>query len=115
MAISSKTPSGDVVGPKVSEYVSHEVKRLFDEAPPRAIKLPIKREPTVPWENNPQNWVCVNDFGAIPGDNKDDTEAIQKAIDFAASQRKTVVYLRGIGGPDPNCIRSTGKSAFTAL
>jgi hypothetical protein len=109
MAIRSKTPGGDVVGPKVFEYVSHEVKRLFDEAPPRAIKLPIKREPTVPWENNPQNWVCVNDFGAIPGDNKDDTEAIQKAIDFAASQRKTVVYLRGIGGPDPNWYTLNGE------
>jgi hypothetical protein len=109
MAIRSKTPGSDVVGPKVSEYVSHEVKRLFDEAPPRAIKLPIKREPTVPWENNPQNWVCVNDFGAIPGDNKDDTEAIQKAIDFAASQRKTVVYLRGIGGPDPNWYTLNGE------
>ena len=109
MAIRSETPGGDAVGRRVSEYVSHEVKRLFDEAPLRAIGLPIKQEPVVPWETNPRNWVCANDFGAIPGDNKDDTEALQKAIDFAASQRKTVVYLRGIGGPDPNWYTLNGE------
>jgi len=109
LAIKSATPSGDFIGLRIPEYVSHEVKRLFDEASSRAIRLPIKREPTVPWEANPNNWVCANDFGAIPGDNKDDTEAIQKAIDFAAANRKTVVYLRGIGGPDPNWYTLNGE------
>jgi hypothetical protein len=109
LAIQSKSPSGNVVGPEVSEYVSHEVKRLFEDAPPTAMKLPIQQEPDLPWESNPQNWVCANDFGAIPGDNKDDTEAIQKAIDFAASHQKTVVYLRGIGGPDPNWYTLNGQ------
>ncbi|MFN4179341.1 MAG: glycosyl hydrolase family 28-related protein [Armatimonadota bacterium] len=96
-------------GPKVAEFVSHDVKRLFDEAPLQAMRLPIKREPVVPWETNPNNWVCANDFGATYGDNKDDTEAIQRAIDFAAANRKTVVYLRGIGGGDPNWYTLNGE------
>ncbi len=109
MAIRSTTPSGNAAGPFVAEYVSHEVRRLFEQAPPNALHLPIKREPVVPWERNPNNWVCANDFGAVYGDNKDDTEAIQRAIDFAAAHRKTVVYLRGIGGGDPNWYTLDGE------
>ena len=48
------------------------------------------------------NWVCANDLGATSGDNRDDTAAIQAAMDAAAAAGKTVVYLRGIGGGDPN-------------
>ncbi|MFA0774282.1 MAG: hypothetical protein KEFWMYNX_002320 [Candidatus Fervidibacter sp.] len=109
MAIQSKTPSGDVVGPTVTEYSSHPVRRLFESSPPRAIRLPIKREPAVLWETNKRNWVCANDFGAVYGDNKDDTAAIQKAIDTAAALGKTVVYLRGIGGLDPNWYNLEGE------
>jgi hypothetical protein len=71
--------------------------------------LPIKREPVVPWETNKRNWVCANDFGAVYGDDKDDTAAIQKAIDTAAALGKTVVYLRGIGGRDPNWYNLEGE------
>lgn len=109
MAIQSKTPSGDVVGPTVTEYSSHPVRRLFESSSPRAIRLPIKREPVVPWETNKRNWVCANDFGAVYGDDKDDTAAIQKAIDTAAALGKTVVYLRGIGGRDPNWYNLEGE------
>lgn len=109
MAIQSKTPSGDVVGPTVTEYSSHPVRRLFESSPPRVIRLPIKREPVVPWETNKRNWVCANDFGAVYGDDKDDTAAIQKAIDTAAALGKTVVYLRGIGGRDPNWYNLEGE------
>jgi len=109
MALKSTTPGGDVEGPNISEYISHEVKRLFEEAPAKAMRLPIKKEPEFPWERDLSKWVCANDFGAIPGDNKDDTEAIQKAIDFAASHGKTVVYFRGIGGPDPNWYTLNGE------
>jgi hypothetical protein len=101
LALKGETPSGDVKTPFIEEYVSHEVKHLFD-SPRRALRLPIKREPAVPWETNPSRWVCANDFGAKAGDNQDDSEAIQKAIDTAAAQGKTTVYLRGIGGTDPN-------------
>lgn len=112
LAIKSEPLKGEpryAAGPKVAEFVSHDVKRLFNEAPLQAMRLPIKREPIVPWETNPDNWVCANDFGATYGDNKDDTEAIQKAIDFAAANRKTVIYLRGIGGGDPNWYTLNGE------
>jgi hypothetical protein len=109
LAIKSATQAGNVVGPRVYEYVSHEVKRLFNTSPPHAMRLPIKREPMVPWETDLNNWVCANDFGAVAGDNKDDTVAIQKAIDFAALHKKTVVYLRGVGGPDPNWYTLNGE------
>lgn len=100
-AIQSNTPSGNVSTPEITEYISHEVKRLFDRARPTTLRLPIKREPII-WERDPDKWLCANDFGAMPGDNQDDTHAIQQAIDAAARQGKTVVYLRGIGGTDPN-------------
>ena len=101
-AIRSEAPSGDAGGPDVAEYLSHDVKHLFEPAPPRSLHLPVKREPVVPWENDPAKWVCANDYGAIPGDNRDDAAAIQAAIDAAAAGGKTTVYLRGIGGGDPN-------------
>lgn len=100
-AIESSTPGGSVAGPHVAEYTSHEPKHLFD-APARALALPIKPEPRLAWETDPDKWVCVNDHGAVAGDERDDTAAIQKAIDAAASAGKTTVYLRGVGGPDPN-------------
>jgi len=101
LALKGETAGGDVKTPVIEEYISHEVKKLFD-APQRALQLPIKREPAVAWETNPARWVCANDFGAKAGDNQDDSEAIQKAIDAAAAQGKTTVYLRGIEGADPN-------------
>ncbi len=98
----SATPGGDQTGTSLREYVSHPVKKLFPDAPEASFALPIRPEPQVPWETNLSRWVCVNDFGAAPGDNRDDTAAFQAAIDAAAKEGKTTLYLRGIGGGDPN-------------
>ena len=65
--------------------------------------------PPVPWETNLSNWVCANDHGAKFGDNRDDTAAIQAAVDAAAAAGKTVVYPRGIGGGDPNWYNLNGE------
>jgi hypothetical protein len=100
-AIRGETEGGDVTGPNVNEYLSHSAKTLFD-APATSLGLPIKAEPLIPWETNPDRWLCANDHGARAGDNQDDTAAIQAAIDAAAAAGKTTVYLRGIQGPDPN-------------
>ncbi|HSV75318.1 MAG TPA: glycosyl hydrolase family 28-related protein [Chthonomonadales bacterium] len=108
-AIESSTPGGNAPGPVVAEYLSHPAGRLFEDAAPRSLALPIRREPDVPWETNPSRWVCANDFGAVAGDNLDDTAAIQRAIDAAAAARKTTVYLRGVGGPDPNWYTVDGE------
>ncbi|MCX7701262.1 MAG: glycoside hydrolase family 55 protein [Gemmataceae bacterium] len=88
-------------GLKVAEFSSHPVKRLFDPGKEQP-KLEIQPEPAVAWETDLSQWVCANDFGAQAGDNVDDTAAIQRAIDAAAKNKQTVVYLRGCGGPDPN-------------
>lgn len=105
----STTPGGSVEGAELKEYLSHPAKKLFPDAPDASLQLPIKREPDVPWETNPANWVCANDHGAKFGDNQDDTAALQAAIDAAAAAGKTVVYLRGIGGSDPNWYSLEGE------
>jgi hypothetical protein len=105
----STTPGGDRAGATLKEYVSHPVKKLFPDSPDRSFALPIRREPHVPWETNLSHWVCINDFGAVPGDNKDDTAAFQAAVDAAAKEGKSTLYLRGIGGRDPNCYTLNGE------
>jgi hypothetical protein len=52
-------------------------------------------------------WLAL--VAAIAGDDKDDTAAIQKAVDAAAAANKTTVYLRGTGGPDPNWYNVEGE------
>jgi hypothetical protein len=105
----STTPGGHQTGSTLREYVSHPVKKLFPDSPDTALALPIVREPVVPWETNLNRWVCINDFGAASGDNTDDTAAFQAAVDAAAREGKTTLYLRGIGGPDPNWYTLNGE------
>jgi lysophospholipase L1-like esterase len=107
--LQSTTPGGSVAGTGLDEYLSHPAKKLFADALETSLNLPIKREPHVAWETNPANWVCANDHGAKFGDNQDDTAALQAAIDAAAAAGKTVVYLRGIGGGDPNWYNLEGE------
>ncbi|MEI6503888.1 MAG: glycosyl hydrolase family 28-related protein, partial [Armatimonadota bacterium] len=107
-ALESSTPGGSIAAGDIVEYSSHEVKKTFD-APAGSLRLPIKPEPKLPWETNPTNWVCANDFGAVAGDNKDDTEALQEAVDVAAAAHKTTVYLRGVGGAEPNWYNLEGE------
>lgn len=95
-------PAGDIAGDKIDEYASPPIKKLFADSPDGSLKLPIRPEPRVPWETQAENWVCANDHGATFGDNRDDSAAIQAAIDAAAAAGKTVVYFRGINGGDPN-------------
>ncbi len=86
-----------------AEQISHPLLRLFPAAPgsPKrnvnSLNLPVRETPTVPW-NDPKAWVSPARFGGLPNDDKDDTTAIQSAIDAGA----TTVYLpRGnyrIGG-----------------
>lgn len=108
-ALESATPGGNVDGADIDEYSSHFVRRLFEDSQERSLRLPIKREPVVAWETDPHKWVCANDFGAVAGDNQDDTAAIQAAIDHAAALGLTTVYLRGVGGPDPNWYTLSGE------
>ncbi|MEZ6139947.1 MAG: glycosyl hydrolase family 28-related protein [Zavarzinella sp.] len=108
-AIESSTSAGNVSGKIVKEYSSHGITKLFADSDDHSLNLPIKAEPIFAWETNPKNWVCANDFGANNSDREDDTAAIQKAIDSAAQNQQTVVYLRGAVGPEPNWFTVKGE------
>jgi hypothetical protein len=107
-AIENKDAKKNVAGPNVPEFFSHPIKSLFEPSKDTP-RLEIKPEPKFPWETDPEKWLCINDYGAIAGDNKDDTAAIQKAIDAAAKAGKTTVYFRGCGGGDPNWYTVDGE------
>lgn len=98
----SHTERGSIAGDKIQEYISFAGKKLYDDSPERSLNLEIQREPVVPWENNRDNWFCLDDAGAIAGDNQDDSAALQQGLNNAARQKKTVVYFRGCGGAEPN-------------
>lgn len=101
-AIASRTERGDVNEDRVDEYLSFTGKKLFPESPERSLQLPIEREPVVAWESDPKKWFCLDEAGVVAGDNADDSEALQKALNQAAAKRCTVAYFRGCGGPEPN-------------
>ncbi len=86
----------------VREFYSPDAVTLGDKTPKRGLMLQPAREPTVGWPKRAEDWVCANDFGAIDGDDKDDAEAIQKAVDEAAKRGACCVYLRGGRRGDPN-------------
>ncbi len=100
--LQSSTPGGSVKELRIDEYLSTPVKRLFEDSPATSLNLPIESEPEVPWENDPQIWLCADDYGLRSNDNEDDTDALEKALQAAAEKNKTVVYIRGCGGPEPN-------------
>jgi polygalacturonase len=76
----NKDPSQASLGSVVSQF----------PPTPKTLNLPIKETPDVPWDNPTQNsWANVRSYGAIPSDSKDDTAAIQAAIDSG----KTTVYF----------------------
>ncbi len=56
----------------------------------KTLNLPIKETPDVPWDNPAgDSWANIIPFGAIPNDGRDDSAAIQAAIDSG----QTTVYL----------------------
>jgi len=101
-AIASDSPGGDAGGPEVAEYNSHPPISLGDRSPAAGLRLTPAREPDVPFSTQAEDWVCANDFGAKIGDDDDDAQAFQKAIDGAARKGAHAVYLLPSKGGDPN-------------
>ena len=74
---------------KVDEFVTGSIFKLFN-SPTKTLNLAIKETPDVPWDDPVKApWANVVSYGAIPDDGKDDTDAIQAAIDSG----KTTVYF----------------------
>jgi hypothetical protein len=82
--------AGAPVSATIEEFISAPRRQLFSggQSP---FPLPVEELPEVPWDP-PEQWANVRDFGAIPADDKDDTAAIQAAIDSG----KSTVYLSNL-------------------
>ena len=78
---------GPVMTGQIEEWISDAPGLLFP-GPQKSLNLPAPQFPEVPHDPLDQ-WVSPLQFGGIPDDDKDDTEAIQRAIDSGA----TTVYL----------------------
>ncbi|MEM9808724.1 MAG: glycosyl hydrolase family 28-related protein [Cyanobacteria bacterium P01_D01_bin.56] len=97
----TQTGLGDVLGTQIGEYSSHGVSQLFADRPGKSLNLTIRYSPLT-YDPNPDNWVSVKDYGALPGDTVDDTDAIRAAVGAAIATNKTTVYFPGDASPDPN-------------
>lgn len=75
----------------INEFTSHPILAKFP-SPKRSLQLPIKQFPKLGWDD-PNTWISVERFGAIPNDKKDDTAAFQAAIDSGA----TTVFVPNTG------------------
>ena len=75
---------------QLTEFVEPRAIALFDSSQ-TSLNLPIKDTPTFV-DDNLDNWANVRDFGALPGDDIDDSVAIQQAIN---SGKKTIYFPYG--------------------
>ena len=82
----SKGASHD--GAALDEWFEGKAQSLFGAAP-KSLRLPIKETPQIPWETNLSKWARVE--WTHGGD--DISEALQSAIDKAAREGQTTVYL----------------------
>lgn len=90
LAIADGTTS--VPGGVIPEYVSNSTSsgEVYTLVPgsETSLHLPIEATPTIQYDDLSQ-WVSVTEFGAIPDDGLDDTQAIQLALDSGFS----TIYL----------------------
>ena len=66
----------------ITSFSSHTVATLF-ESSEQPLQLPVENSPDY-YSNNFSRWANITDFGAIPDDYRDDSRAIQAAIDSGA-------------------------------
>lgn len=80
----------------IDEYSSLGVQSAFENSSDKSLNLEFVKTPQLSESLtdilNSDDFVYVTDFGAIPQDNNDDTEAIQKAID---SGKKYIIFPNG--------------------
>ncbi|THF83332.1 glycosyl hydrolase family 28-related protein [Cohnella fermenti] len=75
----------------VAEYGSHGPKTLFSGIDARTLALSVEETPETAWDD-PEEWVSVNEYGAVGDGLHDDTAAIQLALN---SGRSTVYFQPG--------------------
>lgn len=86
--LNGTTPIEKVQGPYVNEFVSDDgIIRICDNEE-ESLNLPVKETPTTPYGDS-SLWVNIEDFGAIKGDNIDDSQAFINAFATGAS----IIYV----------------------
>lgn len=75
----------------ISEYCSGDVFTAFP-CEEKSLNLPIEDAPEIVISDNPEEWACVTEFGAVTDRNVDSTEAIQKAMN---SGKKYICFEPG--------------------
>ena len=76
----------------IEEATSHGVVSLFP-GPRKSLNQSIKLPPEVPWKTDLGEWINIQDNGAIPDDDRDDSESRQAAVDAGG----TTVYIPNNG------------------
>lgn len=80
-----------IENPYIDEYVSDKVYTAF-ETEEKSEPLPVEDTPEISISTNPDDWACVNDFGAVCDGITDDSDAIQKAL---LSGKKHIFFQPG--------------------
>ncbi len=75
----------------LSEFVTYGPKTAFPQTNAKSLNLPVEETPEVPWDLI-EDWVGVDQYGAVGDGVTDDTEAIQKALN---SGKPTVYFQPG--------------------
>ena len=75
----------------LSEFVSYGPKMLFKQQNSRSLNLKVEETPEVCWDSV-DDWISVNEFGAVGDGITDDTEAIQRAFN---SGKPTIYFQPG--------------------
>jgi len=94
-----KADGAFVDGAALAEWHPLPARALFD-APAASLRLPVEETPEIPWEQDLSKWVKVEPTSeALP-------HPLQAAIDAAAREGKTTVYLPRISKKDAYVVRA---------
>lgn len=75
----------------LKEYCSFGPRYLFEQKDLTSLNLNVPDIPKTEWDS-PEDWVCVDDFGAVGDSVTDSTEAIRKAMQ---SGKSTIYFGKG--------------------
>jgi hypothetical protein len=110
---SGEMPSAPA-GAAIDEYFTGEAVGLFSDTR-KSLRLPIRKQPFVPYETDFSKWANPLDFGAVGDGKADDTAAVQKALNEPGKTHVVFPYGKRfrIKGPltvGPEVVRLVGTT-----